>query len=404
MSERTVSPNVMVVVGTRPEAIKLAPVVLRLREVAGLMVRLVSTGQHRALLDQALGEFGLVADVDLDLMRPDQSLADSAARALTALDRAIEADRPALVLAQGDTTTVLAAALASYYRQVPFGHVEAGLRTGQPYRPFPEEKNRVVAAHLASLHFAPTEQARANLRREGIDPATIHLTGNTGIDALRWVAAGEAATSDDEAPTSRMILVTAHRRENFGAPLGEICSAIADLIASYPDLRIVFPVHPNPRVRSVVSDRLGAVPRVELVEPAGYRAFVGWMRRSFLILTDSGGVQEEGPSLGVPVLVLRDETERPEAVQAGSVRLVGPHRAAIVAAVARLCEDPTAYKQAATAINPYGDGFAAERIVRVIADRFGLEPPQPPLDFDPHWPRAEPGRDPSERARLTGSQ
>ena len=379
--------SVMVVVGTRPEAIKLAPLVLRLNEVEGLTVRLISTGQHRELLDQALREFGLAADVNLDLMRPDQTLADSTARALTALDNAIGAEAPALVLAQGDTTTVLAAALAAYYRQVPFGHVEAGLRTGRPYRPFPEEKNRVLAAHLASVHFTPTLQGRDNLLREAIDPDSIHVTGNTGIDALRWVVKQTLANSPGSKSITRTILVTAHRRENLGAPLEAICGAVIDLIAKYPDLRVVFPVHPNPSVRSMVAGLLEEVPRVELVSPVGYRDFVALMRASFLILTDSGGVQEEGPSLGVPVLVLRDETERPEAVLAGSVQLVGPHRKAIVDAVDRLWDDPTAYRKASTAVNPYGDGHASERIVRVIARRFGLNPPPPPPDFIPNWPR-----------------
>ena len=383
-------PAVMVVVGTRPEAIKLAPLVLRLRAVAGLRVRLVATGQHGELLAQALAEFDLRADLDLALMRPDQGLAESMARALAALDRVIAAERPALVLAQGDTTTVLAAALASFYRRVPFGHVEAGLRTGDPDRPFPEEKNRVLAGHLAALHFAPTAQARANLTREGIDPAAIHLTGNTGIDALRWVLDRLPARDAPPDPDARTILITAHRRENLGAPLESICAAVLDLVARHPDLRVHFPVHPNPTVRAQVEARLGGVARVALVAPAGYREFVALMRASFLILTDSGGVQEEGPSLGVPILVLRDVTERPEAVLAGAVRLVGTDRAAINAAVDRLWDDPAAYKEAATAVNPYGDGFAAERIVRIVAARFGLIPPPPPPGFAAEWPRPAP--------------
>ena len=378
--------SVMVVVGTRPEAIKMAPVVHRLRAVAGLGVVLVSTGQQRELVGQGLREFGLTAEVDLDLMRSNQGLADSTARALTALGATIERERPALVLAQGDTTTVLATAMAAYFGRVAFGHVEAGLRTGQPDRPFPEEKNRVLAAHLATLHFAPTTRARDNLLREGIEPGSIHITGNTGIDALRWVAHSAAPTdrlAGGAAP--RTILVTAHRRENLGAPLEAICAAMGDLIAALPDVRIVVPVHPNPAVRALVTARLGRTPRVELIKPVGYREFVVLMRDSFLILTDSGGIQEEGPSLGVPVLVLRDETERPEAVQAGTVRLVGPHRGAIVRAVLDLWHDPVAYQVASTALNPYGDGYAAERIVRIIAARFGLTAPDPPPGFQPDW-------------------
>ena len=378
---------VMVVVGTRPEAIKLAPLVLRLRGVAGLRVRLVATGQHGELLAQALAEFDLRADLDLALMRPDQTLADSTARALAALDQVIAAERPALVLAQGDTTTVLASALAAFYRRVPFGHVEAGLRTGDPDRPFPEEMNRVLAGQLAALHFAPTAQARANLIRAGIDPAAVHLTGNTGIDALRWVLDRLPARSAPADPAARTILITAHRRENLGPPLESICLAVLDLVARRPDLRVRFPVHPNPAVRAQVEARLGGVDRVALVAPAGYREFVTLMRASFLILTDSGGVQEEGPALGVPILVLRDVTERPEAVAAGSVRLVGTDRATIVAAVDRLWDDPASYSAAATAVNPYGDGFAAERIARIVAARFGLSPPPPPRDFEMTWPR-----------------
>ncbi len=330
---------VVCVVGTRPEAVKMGPIVIRLREAAGLSVRLVSTGQHRELLNQALSDFGLEADLDLGLMRPGQSLAEVTARALTALDAAFASERPDFVLAQGDTTTVLASALAAYYRQVPFGHVEAGLRTGNPYRPFPEEKNRVVAGHLAEVHFAPTPQARLNLLREGIAGASIHVTGNPGIDALR-LAAGRPVACPVELETDRMILVTAHRRESFGEPLAEVCQALRDLVDRDPRLSVVFPVHPNPAVREAVEAHLRGRPRIRLIDPVGYPGFVALMKASFLILTDSGGVQEEGPSLGKPVLVLRDETERPEAVAAGTVRLVGPHRGAIVEAVESLASDP----------------------------------------------------------------
>ncbi|WP_435015932.1 non-hydrolyzing UDP-N-acetylglucosamine 2-epimerase [Tundrisphaera sp. TA3] len=375
---------VLCVVGTRPEAVKMAPVVLRLRRAEGLRVRVVTTGQHRELLDRALDDFGIASDRDLGLMRPGQTLAQAAGRALEALDGVLEAERPEFVLAQGDTTTVLASALACYYRQVPFGHVEAGLRTGQPYRPFPEEKNRVLAGHLAELHFAPTPQARANLLREGIDPATVHVTGNTGIDSLRWIA--DRSVPLPIAPaTDRFLLVTAHRRENFGAPLREICDAIRAIVDGDPGLGVVFPVHPNPSVRSIVVDALRGHPRVHLIDPVGYPAFVALMRASFAILTDSGGVQEEGPSLGKPVLVLRDETERPEAVAAGTVQLVGPHRDAIVAAVRALADRPDLYRKFATAINPYGDGHASERIARVLQARLGIEPPPYPAGIAAEW-------------------
>ncbi len=366
--------RIFCVVGTRPEAVKMAPVVLELRRVAGVDARVVATGQHRELLARALADFGLAADVDLDLMQAGQTLAEVTARALLALDRAIAADRPDFLLAQGDTTTVLAAALASFYQKVPFGHVEAGLRTGNPDRPFPEEKNRVVAAHLAGLHFAPTAGARANLLREGIDPTTIHVTGNTGIDALRLVAATDRPLP--VAPsTDRMILVTAHRRENFGPPLQSICAALLDLVAADPGLCVVFPVHPNPAVRAVAMPALGGHPRIHLIDPVGYADFATLMRAATLILTDSGGVQEEGPSLGKPVLVLRDETERPEAVAAGTVRLVGTDRRAIVEAVQGLAADPDPARRPGAAASPYGDGQAAPRIVRILLDRLGLEVP-----------------------------
>ena len=379
---------VVCVVGTRPEAVKMAPVVLRLRGAKGLRVRLVSTGQHRELLDRALADFGLTADLDLGLMRPGQGLAEVTSRALTALDRAFEAEAPDLVLAQGDTTTVLASALASYYRRIPFGHVEAGLRTGQPYRPFPEEKNRVLAGHLAELHFAPTPNARLNLLREGIADASIHVTGNPGIDALGLALRG-FPLPPVELETDRMILVTAHRRESFGPPLLEVCGALRDLVGHDPRLSVVFPVHPNPQVRGPVEGALGGVPRIRLMEPVGYLEFVALMRASFLILTDSGGVQEEAPSLGKPVLVLRDETERPEAVEAGAVRLVGPHRLAIVESTRALASQPDLYRRFATAVNPYGDGWAAERIARVLLGRFGLDAPVDPPGFSPGWPASQ---------------
>ena len=386
-------PVVACVVGTRPEAVKMAPVILRLRRVDAIRTRVVTTGQHRELLDQALDDFGIRPDRDLDLMHPGQTLGEATGRAIAALDAALAAERPALVLAQGDTTTVVAAALASFYRQVPFGHVEAGLRTGQADRPFPEEKNRVVAGHLASLHFAPTPRARLNLLREGINPATIHVTGNTAIDSLRWTA-DRATPLPVEPATDRFLLVTAHRRESFGAPLAEVCDAIRTLVSADPSLSVVFPVHPNPAVRLAVAAELGDVPRVRLLGPVPYPGFIALMRSSFAILTDSGGVQEEGPSLGKPVLVLRDETERPEAVAAGTVQLVGPHRAAIVAAVRALVEHPELRHRFSRAINPYGDGHAAERITRLVLERLGISPP--PLDsgVTPEWGGGESWSDP----------
>ncbi len=371
------------VVGTRPEVVKMAPVVLRLRELDTLRVVLISTGQHRELLDQAVTDFGLTLDRDLALMRPGQTLAEVTSRALTALDEAFAIDCPDLVLGQGDTTTVLASALASFYRKIPFGHVEAGLRTGNPDRPFPEEKNRVLAGHLASIHFAPTPRSRRNLLREGIADASIHITGNTSIDALRITSSSPPALPVP-LETDRMILVTAHRRESFGEPMAETCRAIRELVERDPRLSVIFPVHPNPSVRRVVEDLLQGIPRIRLIEPVGYREFVALMRSAFLILTDSGGVQEEGPSLGKPVLVLRDETERPEAVEAGTVLLVGTDRRAILEAVESLSNQPDRYDQFARVANPYGDGWAAERIARVILNHFGLPLPGEPAGFSPN--------------------
>lgn len=360
------------VVGTRPEAIKMAPVVARLRvSGAGLDVRLVATGQHRGLLDRALADFGLTADVDLDAMRPGQGLAELTARLLVELGGCFRQLRPDLVLAQGDTTTVLAAALAGTYERVPFGHVEAGLRTGRADAPFPEETNRVLVARLAALHFAPTETARANLLAEGIDPAAIHVTGNPVIDALRRVA--RHAPPLPVAPaTRRFMLVTAHRRESFGAPLRRIAAAVADLVRRNPDLSAVIPVHPNPRARHVLRDILGSCERVHLIEPVGYAEFVALMRSARVVLTDSGGVQEEAPALGTPVVVLREVTERPEAIAAGAARLVGTHRGAIVAAVEALWRATRPPSRGA--VLPFGDGHAAERIARIVAGFLGLDP------------------------------
>jgi len=363
----------------------MAPVILRLRRARLDLVRVLATGQHRSLLDQALADFGLTADDDLDLMRPDQTLADLTARAVTALSRAFEDQKPDLVLAQGDTTTVFCAALACYYHRIPFGHVEAGLRTGRRYYPFPEEKNRELAGHLAEIHFAPTAGARRNLVREGIDPSSIHVTGNTVIDAL-LMTAGRQVALPVVPRTSRYLLVTAHRRENFGVPLQQICLALLDVVKRYSDLSVVYPVHPNPHVRRVVDEWLVNHDRIHLIEPTGYPEFVALMKNAYALVTDSGGVQEEGPSLGKPVLVLRDETERPEAVLAGTVQLVGWHREAIVKAVSDLCDRPEVYARFARALNPYGDGRAADRIASVLRERYGLRcgdadsqiPPWPP--------------------------
>jgi UDP-N-acetylglucosamine 2-epimerase (non-hydrolysing) len=325
------------------------------------------------MLDQVLDLFSIVPDQDLDLMRDGQTLEEITTRALTQVGAYLASTKPDLLLVQGDTTTTMAASLAAFYARVPVGHVEAGLRTGDPDHPFPEEINRRVTSVLARHHFAPTESARRNLLGEGVAEASITVTGNTVIDALLEVA----AMKPSRAPRlplrgRRMILVTAHRRENFGAPLLEIAGAVSDLAERYPDVDLVYPVHRNPNVDKPVRKELGSTRGVHLIDPLEYKAFVDLMAESYLILTDSGGIQEEAPSLGKPVLVLRDETERPEAVEAGTVKLVGPHRRAIVAGAAELLDSEEAYAAMARAVNPYGDGKAARRIVERIRGVLGL--------------------------------
>jgi UDP-N-acetylglucosamine 2-epimerase (non-hydrolysing) len=358
-------PRILVVVGTRPEAVKMAPVVHALRAAPALSSRVLATAQHRELLDQIHAFFGIAPERDLDLMRPGQSLAELTSRMLAALDPVLADEAPDLVLAQGDTTTVLCTALASRYRRIPFGHVEAGLRTGDLDNPFPEEMNRVLVGRLAALHFAPTAAAAANLRREGVPDAAVATTGNTVIDALLWAAPRVDAAMFAPPPGKRLVLVTAHRRENFGAPLERIAMALRQL-ADRPDVHVLFPVHPNPNVRDVVHAVLGRHPAIRLCDPLDYPAMVAAMRACTLILTDSGGVQEEAPSLGKPVLVLRTTTERPEGIAAGAAKLVGTDRDAIVAAASALLDDEHAYRAMATVQNPYGDGRAAARIVDAI--------------------------------------
>ncbi len=365
-------PKVMTVFGTRPEAIKLAPVIHRLRDHGDRFQSVVVvTAQHREMLDQVLRLFDIAPHYDLDLMRPEQSPFDVTAQALAGLKPILEAERPDIVLVQGDTTTVLAAALAAYYLKIPVGHVEAGLRTHDKFQPFPEEMNRRLTSALADLHFAPTDTARDNLLRENVPAGSIYVTGNTVIDALLSVAERPHALAEPGLaglPTEgRLVLVTAHRRENWGRPLEDICAAIGRLVAQFPDVVAVFSVHKNPAVRQTVSARLGGEPRVVLIEPVDYEPFVHLMQRSYLILTDSGGIQEEAPSLGKPVLVLRNVTERPEGVAAGTLRVVGTQPESIVAEANRLLSDRSAYDQMARASNPYGDGHAAERILDTLA-------------------------------------
>lgn len=366
--------HIMVVFGTRPEAIKMAPVVQALHNTPGLATSIVVTAQHRQMLDQVLELFGIVPDVDLDLMRPGQNLDLLFGGVLDGVGEAIAAMRPDLVLVHGDTTTTLAAALAAFHAKVPVGHVEAGLRTGDLLAPWPEEGNRRLVAPLASLHFAPTDRARQNLLHEGITPNKVFVTGNTIIDALLWSTTKLAASGEDMMihlprldPAKRIILVTGHRRENFGASFDRICQALK-ILASRKDVQVVYPVHLNPNVREPVERILRGQQDVFLIEPLDYLPFTCLMQRSHLIITDSGGIQEEAPALGKPVLIMRDTTERPEAVEAGTARLVGTDTAGIVAAANLLLDDTHAYMQMASALNPFGDGNAAKRIAGILRD------------------------------------
>ena len=355
--------KILVVYGTRPEAIKMAPVIEALRRRADrLEVTVGTTAQHREMLDQVQEIFGLRPDIDLDLMRPDQSLNDLAARAITGLDGVLRRVSPDWLLVQGDTTTAMAGALAAFHLGIRIGHVEAGLRSGDLQRPFPEEANRRIVDTVADALFAPTERSRDRLLAEGAAPARVYLTGNTVIDALQRVA----ATLPEE-PPAREVLVTVHRRESFGAPLGEILGALRELAGAFPDWRFVFPVHPNPRVREPVHRELGGIANLELPAPLSYRELIQVLRRCHLVLTDSGGLQEEAPAFGKPVLVLRETTERPEGIEAGVARLVGADRRRIVAEATRLLSDASAHSEMARAMNPYGDGRAGERIAAILA-------------------------------------
>ena len=360
--------KIICVVGTRPEAIKMAPVILALKKCHDLDVRVLATAQHRHMLDQVLKVFDIKPDIDLDIMRPNQALATLTARLLLDLDNVLLTEKPDVVLAQGDTTTVMTVALACFYHKIPFGHVEAGLRTWDLQNPFPEEMNRVIAGRLAKWHFSPTQSSRQNLLREGVSDADIVVTGNTVIDALLSVADRDVELPVELDPAKRLILVTAHRRENFGEPFGRICHALLTLLERNPDVQVLYPVHPNPNVYETAHRLLGKHPRVVLCEPLDYLPFVAAMKRAYLILSDSGGVQEEAPALGKPVLVLRHETERPEAVEEGVVKLVGTDFDVIVAETQRLLDDETAYRSMARGVSPYGDGHAAGRIVKVVMD------------------------------------
>ena len=364
--------RVLSVFGTRPEAIKLAPIVLGLRGHKDIEHAVCVTGQHRHMLDQVLQTFDIVPHYDLNVMRPDQNLTDVTAAVLTGIGPVLDEVKPDWVFVQGDTTTAFVAALAAFYRKTKVAHVEAGLRTGNIYSPWPEEMNRKLVTQVASLHLAPTERAAGNLRREGISETDILVTGNTVIDALQWVvrrlAEDPSFTREAERafppidPKRRLILVTGHRRENFEGGLERVCLALRR-IAERGDVEIVYPVHLNPHVRAVAQTVLADHPAIHLVEPVDYLPFVLLMQRAYLIVTDSGGIQEEAPGLGKPVLVTRDTTERPEAIEAGTAKLVGTSTDALIAAVNELLDDASAYRAMARAKNPFGDGKAAERII-----------------------------------------
>ncbi|MBX3025551.1 UDP-N-acetylglucosamine 2-epimerase (non-hydrolyzing) [bacterium] len=370
---------VLVVLGTRPEAIKLAPVLVALGRTATLRPRLCVTGQHREMLDQMLRLFAIAPDHDLAVMQPAQDLTELAARVLHGLRGVLAAERPAALLVEGDTTTALAAALAAFHAGVPVGHVEAGLRTGRLDQPFPEEMNRRLIAQLARWHYAPTAAAAAHLRREGIADDNILVTGNTVVDALRAIAARPLPLPpplDDAALQGRrLLLVTGHRRESIGAGIAELCAALRLLADRYPDVLVVYPVHLNPAVADPVRAALADHPRIRLTPPLDYLGFVALLRRAHLAITDSGGVQEEAPSFAVPVLITRAATERGEALAAGTARLVGSDRQAIVAAAARLLDDPAAHAAMRARANPFGDGMAAPRIVAHLEQALRDAPP-----------------------------
>ncbi|MEI7409190.1 non-hydrolyzing UDP-N-acetylglucosamine 2-epimerase [Pectobacterium aroidearum] len=368
--------KVLTVFGTRPEAIKMAPLVHALAQDGAFESRICVTAQHREMLDQVLRLFDITPDYDLDIMRPGQGLSEISCRILSGLEPVMAEFKPDLVLVHGDTTTTLATSLAAFYQRIPVGHVEAGLRTGNLYSPWPEEANRKLTGHLAMYHFAPTENSRQNLLREHLSDRHIFVTGNTVIDALFWVRdriLGDAAlrSSLDEKydfldDNKKLILVTGHRRESFGGGFERICSALADIARRHPEVQIVYPVHLNPNVSEPVNRILSGIDNVMLIAPQDYLPFVYLMNRSYMILTDSGGIQEEAPSLGKPVLVMRDTTERPEAVEAGTVKLVGTEVANIVDAVSMLLTDDEAYQAMSRAHNPYGDGQACQRIVEAL--------------------------------------
>ena len=379
--------KVMTVFGTRPEAIKMAPIVLELQKHPDKITPVVAvTAQHREMLDQVLGLFQITPDHDLDIMAQGQTLFDITSKAMMGLDKVLEQEKPDIVLVHGDTTTTFAGALAAYYHQTTVGHVEAGLRTHDKYSPFPEEMNRKLTGCIADLNFAPTETSESNLLAENVKPESIFVTGNTVIDALHHTVKDDFQFEDEllqniDFEHKRIILVTTHRRENLGEPMRHVYKALRQLTEEFDDVEVVFPVHKNPKVREVVREELGGLEKVHLIDPLDYEPFANLMHRAHLILTDSGGVQEEAPALGKPVLVLRDTTERPEAVAAGTVKLIGTDRDVVYNEAKTLLTDEKAYSRMAEAVNPYGDGKASERIIQAILYHYGLADERPDV-FD----------------------
>ena len=378
--------KVMTVFGTRPEAIKMCPLVLEMRKHPDEIEPLVAvTAQHREMLDQVLHLFGITPDYDLNIMSAGQTLYDVTEKALRGLQKVLEEAKPDLVLVHGDTTTTFAGALAAFYAQIPVGHVEAGLRTGNKYSPFPEEMNRKLTGALADYHFAPTATSKANLLRENVPEAKIVVTGNTVIDALKTTVKKDYRFDDDALHEvldsgKRLILMTTHRRENLGEPMRHVYKALCEVLRTHPGVEAIFPVHKNPKVRQIVNEELGHLPQVHLIEPLDYEPFANLMARVDIVLTDSGGIQEEAPALGKPVLVMRRETERPEAVAAGTAKLAGVEKDVIVSMASELLENPEAYARMAKAVNPYGDGHASARIADAILWHFGLREGKP-ADF-----------------------
>lgn len=362
--------KVICVVGTRPEAIKMAPVILALQNEPWAEVRVLATAQHREMLKQVLNLFSIEPDIDLDIMRVNQPLALLTSRILQNVDDVLMAEKPDLVLVQGDTTTVFAVSLACFYHKIPIGHIEAGLRTWDVYNPFPEEVNRVFVSKLANWHFAPTESARLNLLKEGVLEKHIIVTGNTVIDALLMMAKQSIQLQLKINPNKRLILLTIHRRENFGEPLANICRALHTLAIDNPDVEFLYPVHPNPKVHDVVYSLLSNVQNIILCDPMDYEQFIAAMQKSYFIISDSGGVQEEAPALGKPVLVVREETERPEAVEQGMAKLIGSNYDKIITEVQALLDDDVAYRAMAKGISPYGDGKSASRTINTLREHF----------------------------------